>query len=369
MFEASIGKAQHHENLTLFPVLAETGRDLPYLLMADALASGTLTISEKGDGVVPVLLAKNSAPHPVLILDGEQLVGARQNRMTNRSILLAAMSTVEIPVACMEHGRWHFVSDAFAPAPQYSPSKIRRKARETEVRALHEAAARGLGERSSHRDLQMAQGEIWQEIREMGDNLGGASLTGALDALYTHRRDDMHRWIEAFPLLPLQVGLVAFMGTTPLGVDAVGSPDLFAKLHRRLLTGYVLDAMDGLEPEARDREHGHPAPDAGHRDPNPGSRPETPGPGKPRRRRARTAAALQFMEAVRQAARTPSESVGLGEYRVLHGAVLGGELVNEGLMVHVSAFPSRGNGSQAGWSDPVREAGPIARPSQRRRRY
>jgi len=44
MFEASVGEAQHHENLTIFPILAEADRDLPYLLMADAMATGVLTI-------------------------------------------------------------------------------------------------------------------------------------------------------------------------------------------------------------------------------------------------------------------------------------------------------------------------------------
>ena len=360
MFEASIGKAQHHENLTLFPILAQADRDLPYLLMVDALASGTLTISEKGEGTVPFLLAKNSAPHPTLLLDGEQLVGARQNRMTNRSILLPAMTTLEIPVSCMEHGRWHFVSEEFSPAPQNAPSRVRRRAREMEVRAMHEAAARGFGERSSHRDLQMAQGEIWQEISAMGEKLGGASPTGALDALYVHQQDQIHRWLEAFPLLPLQVGLVAFLKSTPLGLDAVGSPGLFAKLHRRILTGYVLDAMDGLD--GLESAGGHGEPTMGSPDP-------APGPGRPKRRRARADLALQFVEAVRQAPRAPSESVGLGEYRVLHGIVLGGELVNDGHTVHLSAFPARSRQNQAGWTESAPEGGPIARPSQRRRRF
>ena len=342
MFEASIGKPQHHENLTLFPILAQMDRDLQYLLMADALASGALAISEKGSGEVPVLVARNASPQPILVLDGEQLVGARQNRMTNRSILLPPMSTLEIPVSCMEHGRWHFVSDGFASAPHHAPSKVRRKPRETEVRVMRESAARGLGERSSHQDLHMSQGEVWHEIREMSANLGSESRTGALDALYAPRRDTMERWIEAFPLLPLQVGLVVFLGNTPLGMDAVGSPGLFAPLHRRILTGYILDAMEGLEEEA---------------------------PALRKRRRARTSSAPQFVEAVRQAARTPSESVGLGEYRVLHGSVLGGELVNQDHTVHLSAFPLGNGRSQGDSTEPGQEARPIARPSHRRRRF
>ena len=128
MFEASLGVAQHHHHLTVFPILAETEGNLPYLLMADAMATGVLTIKEVGQGQVPLLEAKNRALDPILILDGEQLVGAKQNRMTNRSIILPPESVTKIPVSCMEHGRWHFVGDAFAAAPQHAPSKVRRKA-------------------------------------------------------------------------------------------------------------------------------------------------------------------------------------------------------------------------------------------------
>ena len=60
MFQASLGQAQHHENLTIFPILAEEDRDVPYLLMADALAVGILTVREKDGGEVPFLMATNT---------------------------------------------------------------------------------------------------------------------------------------------------------------------------------------------------------------------------------------------------------------------------------------------------------------------
>jgi hypothetical protein len=56
--------------------------------MADALAAGTLTITEVGTGTVPNLAATNASDRDTLVLDGEQLIGSRQNRMTNRSMLL-----------------------------------------------------------------------------------------------------------------------------------------------------------------------------------------------------------------------------------------------------------------------------------------
>ena len=121
MVAVKIGAPQSHEGLTLFPLLAPNGegRGGPdagagdgglWTLLADARAAGSLEVTEVGDGRVGELVAINRGPSPVLILDGEQLVGARQNRTTGRTILVAAASETRIPVSCMEQGRWHAVS-------------------------------------------------------------------------------------------------------------------------------------------------------------------------------------------------------------------------------------------------------------------
>lgn len=343
MFEASLGHPQHHENLTIFPILAEKERELSYLVMADALNHGILTIGEKNGGEVPILLATNAGLEPILILDGEQLIGAKQNRMTNRSILLPPQSITEIPVSCMEQGRWHHQSDHFSPAPQHAPSKVRRKARETEARASYDAEARGPGARSSHRDLAQAQGEVWDEIREFGDKLGGTSDTGALNTIFENRRGQMRDWVQSFPLVQNQIGVAAFNGRVPLAMDAVGSPSIYGKVHERLLTGYILDAMEGWHPE---RPSARPSPDD----------------------------AEQLITALGTTERVPSLSVGAGKYRILRGRLLGGELVEDDKLVHLSAFPAiqhpRGMGDRPGnghGGPGGSQGGPIARPSRRRR--
>jgi hypothetical protein len=207
------------------------------------------------------------------------------------------------------------------------------------------AELRGPGARSSHRDLAAAQGEVWDEIRAFGDKLGGRSDTGALNTIFESRRPQMESWIRAFPLVESQVGLVAFQGNIPLATDAVGSPDLYAKLHARLLTGYVMDAMEGCD-------SGRPS------------------------RQASMAEAELLQEALGAAERIPSLSVGSGEYRILRGRVLGGELVDHGQVVHVSAFPADegrifgGDPNQDGSApSPRRRGTPIARPSRRRRGF
>jgi hypothetical protein len=67
-------------------------------------------------GGVPELKLINDADRPVLLLDGEELVGAKQNRILNVTVLAGAHSTIVIPVSCVEAGRWHHLSAEFAPS-------------------------------------------------------------------------------------------------------------------------------------------------------------------------------------------------------------------------------------------------------------
>jgi hypothetical protein len=57
-------------------------------------------------GSVPELKVVNKSDRMLLILDGEGLVGAKQNRIVNTTILIAGNTTTVIPVSCVEQGRW-----------------------------------------------------------------------------------------------------------------------------------------------------------------------------------------------------------------------------------------------------------------------
>ncbi len=53
-----------------------------YLTLDEALAAKTATVTEVSEsGSVPELYFQNEGDLPVLLLDGEELVGAKQNRV------------------------------------------------------------------------------------------------------------------------------------------------------------------------------------------------------------------------------------------------------------------------------------------------
>jgi hypothetical protein len=328
-----------YRGLTVFPLIAESRAPLPYDLLLDAIAAGSLTIREIGSGTVPSLLAHNVGTTDVLILDGEQLIGARQNRITNRSILLAAGAKTEIPVSCMEQGRWHFTSEEFAPAPRarHAPTNVRRHAKFAEMKV---AVATGRGRRDS---AAMAQEQVWSSISELSDKLGGKSDTGAMDDVYDRRDSDVESWLAHFPSERGQVGLLAFLGSRPLAIDALGCSELWARVHRRFLGGYVMDALAWQRGGAAGSTTDD-VPDE-----------QTAG---------------RFLATVGSAKRIESDTVGSGDYRVLVGPVVGGELsadnFEEPRLVHLSAFPAHNDRRGTPSENRHPEGSPLAPPSRRR---
>jgi hypothetical protein len=338
MLDIAVGAPQAHRNLTIFPLLAERAPELPYALLADALAAGTVHVGEVGQGTVPALMARNDGDLDVLVLDGEQLIGSKQNRMTNRSLLLPAGSTIELPVSCMEHGRWRFDSQEMWAAPQHSPAKVRRSAREVEARRAR------VGQAAAQDVLREAQAEVWDAIADTASKLGVHSATGAMDALYVERAPDLEEMLHAFPPVEGQVGLLAFAGEAPIGLDVVGGCALYVRLHGRLLRGYVMDALD--------RASGHSCATAGA--PDCALAPTAP-------------AARAYLDAVRVARRVPSPTVGKGTYAVLAGTVIGGELLDEDRVAHLSAFPEDPGPGPRSDGGCVIEERPLPPPSERRR--
>jgi hypothetical protein len=295
--------------------------------MSDALQAGTLRITEVGSGTVPELLAINGGESAVLVLDGEQLVGARQNRTTNRSLLLPAKSETKIPVSCMEQGRWHFDSEHFQPAPHNSPPAVRRQAREVEAGHVR------MGEEMSTAALSTAQGQVWDAIAKHSARLGARSETGALNDLYASRAEDLDGWASEYRAAPEQVGLLAFLGGRPLGMDVIGCRRLYARLHDRLVRGYVMDALGSAT----------------------------------RGRTISGDAAQAYLDRVSAARRVESPTVGEGRYAVLAGKVIGGELTDGDRLAHLSAFPLDPRIRRVPGDVPPFDR-PIAPPSRRRRR-
>ncbi|MCP4505108.1 MAG: hypothetical protein GY826_01775, partial [Fuerstiella sp.] len=150
----SLGQPTTFLNLTLFPLQGNKSFERDYITLREAVRTKTASvqvISEEGS--VPRLLLKNTGTKPVLILDGEELIGAKQNRTANVTILAPAGKTVHIPVTCVEAGRWGYRSREFKPSKQMHFHAGRKR----KMASVHESMKRT----GSH---VADQGAVWEDI-------------------------------------------------------------------------------------------------------------------------------------------------------------------------------------------------------------
>ena len=122
----ALGEAQIHRNIVVFPLLGPDAGAAPYLTLGEALAGHCLTVTEVSEGgSVPELKVLSQSDRPILLLDGEELVGAKQNRVLNTTILLKERAETKIPVSCVEQGRWSYASAHFADSGAVKSRKSR----------------------------------------------------------------------------------------------------------------------------------------------------------------------------------------------------------------------------------------------------
>src|SRR5262249_33858973 len=97
--------------LQVFGLRSPGSNGLDYATLDDALAAGTLEVTEVSEGgSVPTLKVSNRADRMVFLMAGEQLIGAKQNRVLNASIMVGALTELPISVSCVEAGRWAYRS-------------------------------------------------------------------------------------------------------------------------------------------------------------------------------------------------------------------------------------------------------------------
>jgi flavodoxin len=233
--EISIGPEQFYKNMAIFPLLAKQGADIEFITLDEALAQGALVITEINEsGHVPELMVVNNSRQKILLIDGEELVGAKQNRVLNVTILLAPNSETMIPVSCIEQGRWSYASKEFSSANRTMSADLRKK----KTQSVHNRA-RESGSFASN------QGEIWEEISLKFERCQeNPSPTMALSDLFEAKKETSEDYLKNFSLVDRQMGLAVFIDGNITGVEFLGRQDKFQLLYHKLVSSYVMDALE-----------------------------------------------------------------------------------------------------------------------------
>ena len=303
-----LGDPVEHRGIVVCPLFPRNDPRARYLTLEDVISRGLRIEEVSADASVPELRVVNPLAEDVLLYDGEELIGAKQNRILNVSVLIGAKSELAIPVSCVEEGRWRAVSSSFSSASHAAHPHLRRRKAES---LRNDPLARGL-----------SQGEVWDEVRSVSSRMDVPSPTGASADAYRHWNKPLVELERAFPRQPGQSGAILALGDD-ICMDYVSMPEVFERLYPKLLRGYMLDALERLD--------------------------------KPP---AKNDSIATFVHEIASAPRTRRPSAGLGEDLRFEGArSIGSGLELDGELLQLSAFTS---------AREERTLGQIARPSRRR---
>lgn len=296
--QVEVGEGIHHQNLTVFPVFWR-GEEPPierYQLLSDAVETHEARVEEVSEGGdVPFLGVKNNGGKPILIPEGEILIGAKQNRVVNLTVLVAAKTTHKLPVSCVEQGRWHYRSREFRPAAFAHP-----KLRELKVRSAQ----------LNRTVMGMAladQGGVWDEVDSHLNDMAVAAPTRDFVESYEAAGDQLEGYRQKIELPEGACGFIAARSGEVAGLDLFDTPETMHKLWERMADAYFIEAA---------RARGETA--------------ETP-----------RAAAAKFIQEVVEHLVEADQQPQLGlELEVANDKLSGSALYYEGAVCHLSAFNS-----------------------------
>jgi hypothetical protein len=277
------------DTLEIHPLLFAGEFGAPYLLLHEALAAKALEVVETHRGNVNSVTARNVGDRAVLILEGESIAGAKQNRVITVDVLIAAGAELNVFVGCVEQGRWDRGAQPFGGVEMAVEPQLRRAAR------IGSSAAGAPNQR-----------RLWGAVAAKLESSGTDSPSRDY---YVHMRRFKERVAEVAKTLTRsadQVGILATEGGRLVGFDVLGHPGNWGKVADRLSHSYVLGSMHG-EAELDGVQATH--------------------------------SGAEWLAKIARAKIMPAPTEGLGtRFALEDGSIIGGGLWHEGRPAHVSAF-------------------------------
>ena len=216
-------KEQVHNNLMFIPITLSKKHDFDFLSLNKAFEEGLVEVKElDDDGSVPEVKVYNKSEQFLIIFDGEHLIGAKQNRIVNKTIIINPFSEIVVPVSCTEAGRWHHTTEGFSKSKYNAPMKMRKASKQGED----------------------SQSEVWDHVASTIRFAGSDSPTSSLHQVFEEMSPGFDDYREKITRLPSQVGVIIYVNGVFSGLDIVSDTDLFSDLYENLMNSYLLESLE-----------------------------------------------------------------------------------------------------------------------------
>ena len=189
---------------------------------------------------MPQLVVENHSESLLLLVEGQELIGAKQNRVINTTVLIKPKSKVTIPVSCVEAGRWHFHSREMKEAKHFVPNKLRYELK----RGVYQSLRNKLGHRSD-------QGGVWGVVAFLHQSLGVSSPTSDLEAAYEAYERELEEFRKDIDYVEGATGLAIATDGRVRSLDLFGTAQICSRVWPRLVAGLAIEALRTAPSQAK----------------------------------------------------------------------------------------------------------------------
>jgi hypothetical protein len=231
--QIELGELTTYKQISVIPIISKTAPGIDYRTLPEVLGGEDVRISEiSSSGSVGELSLINDSEEFLLLLDGEELMGAKQNRVMNSSIMAAPRSKMKIPVSCTEQGRWSYQSRNFEDSGVVMPLRSRYNKKRSVDDELESSGTY----RSNQR-------QVWQDISQMSSDSDTNSTTGAMKDVYKNWSSSLEAYAGAFKPVQGQTGMVVFVNGDVAGLEVFSKESALQSLAPKLIKSYAMDVL------------------------------------------------------------------------------------------------------------------------------
>lgn len=228
--------APQGSSLKVMPILGSSSEEPGYRVFEGDAAAGIRISEISHGGSVPELSVENSMDCRVYLMDGQELVGAKQNRILNTDVLVPARTKLTIPVSCVEAGRWQRISDCFAPG-KAATFTVRSRKSERVYASL-----------KTSRRHNAQQSQVWADVDTSMRLARTSSPTASLNDSYRQRQAEMNALLEELHMPDNAIGLAIFRDERFLGLDLFDKHTTLVHFWHRLVESYAIDWVMAARP-------------------------------------------------------------------------------------------------------------------------
>jgi hypothetical protein len=232
--QCNFGEIQSYGPVSVIPVLSEGKASGPeYVSLSEALEDGMIEVTEVSEGgSVPYLNVKNLSARKVLLLDGEELMGAKQNRVLNTTVLVSEEEELTIPVSCTERGRWRYKGKTFEDSNLIMAKKTQYLKSSSVSHSL-----------CVNESYDSDQGSVWESIDAMHAKYASGSHTAAMKHVYDQQGELLSAYVEKFPCVEKQRGVVVFVDGELAGCEMLSRNQPYLRCHEKIIKSFCIDLL------------------------------------------------------------------------------------------------------------------------------